>query len=204
MSALLDIVFWVLDCLPFITLNISCHSLLTYMVSAERSAIILTGVLLYVICCSSLVLLIFFFFLSLFCQFDYYMPHFVFPLVYPTWDSVLPQLHCLPSHIRKVFSNNLLEYFLWPFFSLFSFWNPYDVNVSPFNVAPEISYILLSLLSPFPSFFFFPVAAISTTVFHLTCLFFASVIWLLIPSSVFSFQILLPILICLFFKSSLC
>ena len=104
MSALLDIVFWVLDCLPFTTLNISCHSLLTYMVSAERSAIILTGVLLYVIRCSSLVLLIFFFFLSLFCQFDYYMPHFVFPLVYPTWDSLCFLNFIVSLHILGKFS----------------------------------------------------------------------------------------------------
>ena len=40
--------------LPFITLNISCHSLLTCRVSAEKSALNLIGVPLYVICRFSL------------------------------------------------------------------------------------------------------------------------------------------------------
>ena len=40
---------------PFITLNISCHSLLACRVSAEESAVNLMGVPLYVICHFSLV-----------------------------------------------------------------------------------------------------------------------------------------------------
>ena len=40
---------------PFITLNISCHSLPVCRVSLEKSADNLVGVLLYVICCFSLV-----------------------------------------------------------------------------------------------------------------------------------------------------
>ena len=36
---------------PFITLNISCHSLLACRVSVEKSADSLMGVPLYVICC---------------------------------------------------------------------------------------------------------------------------------------------------------
>ena len=42
-----------LDCrfFPFITLNISCHSILYCRVSAERSAVYLMGIPLYVICC---------------------------------------------------------------------------------------------------------------------------------------------------------
>ena len=39
---------------PFSTLNISCHSLLAFRVSAERSAVKCTGFPLYVTCCSSL------------------------------------------------------------------------------------------------------------------------------------------------------
>ena len=39
---------------PFITLNMSCHSLLACRVSAERSAVNLLGIPLYVICCFSL------------------------------------------------------------------------------------------------------------------------------------------------------
>ena len=36
---------------PFITLNMSCQSLLVCRVSSERSAVNLIGILLYVICC---------------------------------------------------------------------------------------------------------------------------------------------------------
>ena len=46
---------------PFITLNISCHSLLACRVSAEKSAVNLMGVPLYVICRFS-----FFFLINLF------------------------------------------------------------------------------------------------------------------------------------------
>ena len=38
----------------FITLSMSCHSLLAWRVSIERSAVILMGIPLYVICCFSL------------------------------------------------------------------------------------------------------------------------------------------------------
>ena len=40
---------------PFITLNILCYSLLTCRFSAEKSAVNLMGIPLYVICCFSLV-----------------------------------------------------------------------------------------------------------------------------------------------------
>ena len=39
---------------PFITLNMSSHYLLACRVSAERSAVYLMGIPLYVICCCSL------------------------------------------------------------------------------------------------------------------------------------------------------
>ena len=39
---------------PFITLNMSCHSILAHGVSAKRSAVNLMGIPLYVICCFSL------------------------------------------------------------------------------------------------------------------------------------------------------
>ena len=43
----------------FITLSLSCHSLLAWRVSIERSAVILMGIPLCVICCFSLAVLIF-------------------------------------------------------------------------------------------------------------------------------------------------
>ena len=40
---------------PFITLSISCHSLLACRISVERSTVALIGIPLYVICCLSIV-----------------------------------------------------------------------------------------------------------------------------------------------------
>ena len=51
----------------FISLNMSCHSLLACRVSAERSAVNLTGIPLCVICCFSLVA---FYMFSLYLTFD--------------------------------------------------------------------------------------------------------------------------------------
>ena len=34
---------------------------------------------------------------------------------------------------------NLLKYFLGSFLCLFSFWDPYNVNIGAFNVVPEVS-----------------------------------------------------------------
>ena len=44
----------------FITLSMSCHSLLVWRVSIERSAVILMGIPLCVLCCFSLAAFIFF------------------------------------------------------------------------------------------------------------------------------------------------
>ena len=68
-------------------------------------------------------------------------------------------------HAREVFSYYLFRYFFRSFLSLFSFWDPYNVNVDAFNVIPGVSGCL-----HFFSFFF---------------QYSASVILLLIPSSVF-------------------
>ena len=43
------------------------------------------------------------------------------------------------SHDREVFEYNLFKYFLESLLSLFSFWDPYNVNVGAFNVVPEVS-----------------------------------------------------------------
>ena len=44
----------------------------------------------------------------------------------------------------------LFIYFLRSFLSLFSFWDPYNVNIGVFNVVPEVSY---AVFTSFPSFF---------------------------------------------------
>ena len=77
-----------------------------------------------------------------------------------------------------VISSNI---FSGPFLSL-SFWDPYNVNVGAFNVVPES----LRLLHCFSLFFsiFCSVAVISTILSSGSFIYSASVILLLIPSSV--------------------
>ena len=106
----------------FVTLNISCHSLLDFRVSALRSAVTLMGVPLYVICCFSLVAFNILFFVFSFCQFDLYGSFCVCLWVYPVWDSLgfLNLSECFLSDIGEIFSYNLFQYFLWPFLSLSS------------------------------------------------------------------------------------
>ena len=78
----------------FITLNMPCHSLLACRVSAERSAVNLMGIPLYVICWFSLAGFNIF---SLYLIFDSLinMSWRVSPWIYPVWDSVFPGLYCL-------------------------------------------------------------------------------------------------------------
>ena len=54
MKSLLGRVILVVGFFPFITLNMSCYSLLACRVSAERSAVNLMRIPFYVICCFSL------------------------------------------------------------------------------------------------------------------------------------------------------
>ena len=54
MRSLLGTVIWAVGYFFFIVLSMSCHSLLAWRVSIERSAVILMGIPLCVICCFSL------------------------------------------------------------------------------------------------------------------------------------------------------
>ena len=65
----------------------------------------------------------------------------VFLRVYPVWDSLhfLDLGDCLLSHVREFFSYYLFKYFLRSFLSLFSFWDPYNVNVDAFDIVLEVS-----------------------------------------------------------------
>ena len=111
---------------PFITLNVSHHSLLICRVSVEKSAS-LDG--------SSLISIF------NFCQFGFYVSPCVPPWVYTAWDSLyfLDLADYFLSHVPEVFSSCLFRYFLRSFLSLASFWDPYNVNVGAFNVVPEVS-----------------------------------------------------------------
>ena len=116
-----------LDCrfFPFITLSISCHSLLACRVSAEKSVDNLMRIPLYVIFCFPLAAFNIFSLNLIFVSLIN-MCLGVFPRVYPVWDSL-----CFPdlgdnflSYVREVFHYNLLKYFLRPFLFLFFFWDP--------------------------------------------------------------------------------
>ena len=54
MRSLVGAVIWAVDIFSFITLSMSCHSLLAWRVFTERTAVILVGIPLCVICCFSL------------------------------------------------------------------------------------------------------------------------------------------------------
>ena len=73
----------------------------------------------------------------IFCQVDYYVSHWV----YPVWDSLrfLDLGVYFLSYVREVFDYNLFKYFLWSSLSLFSFSDPYNENVVAFNVVSEVS-----------------------------------------------------------------
>ena len=93
--------------LPFIALNMSCHSLLVCRVSVEKSADSLMGVPLYVTCHFSLVA--FNSSVSHFCQFDYYVSQCVPLWVYPAWDSLcfLDLVDYFLSDVTEIFSYSL-------------------------------------------------------------------------------------------------
>ena len=70
----------------------------------------------------------------------------------PVWDSLcfLGLDVFFLSQVREIISYYIFKYVLCPFLSLFSFWDPYKVNVNVFDVVPEVSYTVLI------SFFFSP------------------------------------------------
>ena len=138
----------------FITLSMSCHSVLSWRVSVERSAVILMGIPLWVNCCFSLaafnicsLCLIFVNLIN--------MSWGVSPWVYPVWDSLgfLDLGEYFLPHFREVFNYYLLKYFLMVFLFVFFFWDPYNSNVVAFNIVLEVSEIVLI---SFNSFFFYP------------------------------------------------
>ena len=62
------------------------------------------------------------------------------PWVYPSWDSLcfLDSVEYFSFPMFKNFSA-IFKYFLRSFLSLFSFYNPYNVNVDVFNIVLEVS-----------------------------------------------------------------
>ena len=96
--------------------------------------------------------------------------------------SALPELEYFLSNVRKLFT--IIYSSISQALPLFSFWDPYNVNVGAFNFVPEVSE---TVLVSFHSFFF--VVFCGSNSHHSICCslphFSTSVILPLIPSSAF-------------------
>ena len=135
-----------LGCRPllFMTLNISCQSLLACQVSLEKPADSLVGTSLQVTNLFSVAVFkspLFVCNLQLF----HYDVSWSGPLcIHHDWNSVLPQLACLfPSPNQGSFLSLLFKQISNLLLYLFSFQHPYYVNVGPLEVFPEAVYTLL-------------------------------------------------------------
>ena len=130
---------------PFNTLNISCHSLLAYRVSTERSAVKRMEFLLYVPCCFSLVafnilsLCLIFVSLIRMCLGMFLLGFILFGTLCDSWTWIDYYL----LHVGEIFNYNLFKNFLIPFLLLFFFWDPYNLNVGAFDIMPEVSETIL-------------------------------------------------------------
>ena len=149
----------ILDCrlFAFITLTISCRSLLACRVSAEKSAHSLIGVPLYITCCFSLTafnilsLFLIFAILNTACLGVILFRLILFRILCAFWFWMSVSFPRLGKVSSIMSSNN----FSAPFsLSLFSFLDPYNANASTFDVVLES---LLSCPNFFLFFFFFSV-----------------------------------------------
>ena len=184
--------------IPFITLKISCHSLLPCRVSAEKnSALVLWG-------CSYMLFVAFFLWCLMF-SFMYLIFISLISICLTVFllGFILYVILCASSTWVSVsfprlwkFLTNLFRYFLWPFLSLLLL-EPLWCECFMFNVVPED---FQTLLSSFYSFFFFSVLVISATQSSTSLIHYsASIILILIPSSIFFIpDIVLFILLCAF------
>ena len=132
---------------PFSALNISCHSLLTCRISAERSAVKHVGFPLYVTCCFSLAafnILLCLVFVSLISIGVFLLGFILFGTL-----CVFDLIGSFLFHVGEIFNYNLFKIFVIPFLSLFFFWDPYNSNVGEFDIVPEVSETLLSSFHSF-------------------------------------------------------
>ena len=118
---------------PFITLSISCHSLLACRVSAEKSAVNFMGVPLYIICHFSLAafnnfsLSLIFAYLITMCLGVFLLGFILYGTRCASWTWVAISFPRLGKFSTLISSG------------IFSFWDPYNANVVEFNIVPEVS-----------------------------------------------------------------
>ena len=124
----------------------SCQSLLGCRVSVEKSADSLMGVPLYIICHFSLVsfniLSLSLIFVSLITM---CLSVFLLGFILPGILCFLDLLDYFLFRVWEVFSYYLFKYFLRSFLSLFSFWDPNNVNVGAFQRSLSLSVFLFIL-----------------------------------------------------------
>ena len=118
---------YVLDCrfFPFVTLNISCHSLLACRVFAKKISVWGMGIPLYVICCFSLVALntfcLYLIFVNLInvCLDMFLLGFILYGTVCTSWTWVTTFFLIL-GKISTIISSNIFS----GSFSFSSFWTP--------------------------------------------------------------------------------
>ena len=133
---------------PFITLNISCHSLLACRVSVEKSAYNLMGVPLYVICLFSLVafhilsLSLIFVSLITVCLGVFLLGFIPTRTLCASW-TWLTIFSPMLGKFSAIISSNTFS----GTFSFFSFWDPYVVNIDVFKIVPGVSVFIFKKYS---------------------------------------------------------
>ena len=148
-------------CFPFSTLNISCHSLLAYRVSAESSAVKCMWFPLYVTCCFSLAAFNILslclasyrvrFLLSFVSLVNMCLGMFLLGFILHETLCLLDLIAYFLFHVWDISNCNLFNNFLMCFLFLFFFWDHYNSNISVFIIVPTVSE---TILSSFHSFYF--------------------------------------------------
>ena len=143
----------------FITLRMSCHSLLAWRVSIERSAVILMGIPLYVICCFSLAafnicsLCLIFVNLINMCLGVSHLGFILFWTLWVSWTWVAISFSIL-GKFSTIISWNI---FSCPFFSCSSYGTPMIWMLGHLTLSQWFlrlpSFLFSTLLKLFPTFY---------------------------------------------------
>ena len=131
---------------------------------------------------------------------SWYVSLILYGTLYTSWILVESFL----SYVKEVLNYNLFKYFLRLFFFLFC-WDPYNSNVGTFNIILSQRTLRLSSVLFIFSFMLLLGSYFHHFIFSSLICFSASVILLLIPSSIFLILVTaFFITVCSFFCSSRC